>query len=187
MPSRVLSFNTPHTVLQTTYPTSRILTSIPLKVFGCLAFVHNLDPHRSKLDPKYIKSIFLGYSPHQKGYKCYSPTTRKFYHTMDVTFFKHQPYYPKVGIQGEKMPVLTDITETECQLLDSEKDEAAPLETEEIAPAEPEIEEPVPTVPTETALAEPEEAQPRSQDQNWRVYARKRRNQKAVEPITVPM
>jgi len=44
IPSSVLNFNTPHTVLQTTYPTSKILTSIPLKVFGCLAFVHNLDP-----------------------------------------------------------------------------------------------------------------------------------------------
>jgi len=117
MPSSVLNFNTPHAVLQTTYPTNKILTSIPLKVFGCLAFVHNLDPHHSKLDPKSIKSIFLRYSPHQKGYNCYSPTTRKFYHTMDVTFFEHQSCYPKVGIQGEKMPVLTDMTE--FQLLDS--------------------------------------------------------------------
>ena len=67
VPSSVLNFNTPHTVLQTTYPTSKILTSIPLKVFGCSAFVHNLDPHRSKLDPKSIKSIFLGYSSFSKS------------------------------------------------------------------------------------------------------------------------
>ena len=67
VPSSVLNFNTPHTVLQTTYPTNKSLTSIPLKVFGCSYFFHNLDPHRSKLDPNSIKSIFLGYSPHQKG------------------------------------------------------------------------------------------------------------------------
>ena len=64
---------------------------------------------------------------------------------------------------------------------------ATPLETAQTAPAELEIEETASAVPTETASAEPEEAQPRSQDQNWRVYVRKRRNQKAVEPITVPM
>ena len=105
---------------------------------------------------------------------------------MDVTFFEHRPYYPKVGIQGEKMPVLTDMTE--FQLLDLEKDEmAAPLETTETAPAEPEIEETISAVLTEIASAKPEEAQPRSQDQNWRVYVRKRRNQKAVKPIIVSM
>ncbi|RVW48495.1 Retrovirus-related Pol polyprotein from transposon RE1, partial [Vitis vinifera] len=47
------------------------------------------------------KCIFLGYSPNQKGYKCYSPTTKKFYTSMDVTFFKNQPFYPKTAIQGE--------------------------------------------------------------------------------------
>lgn len=56
----------------------------------------------------------------------------------------------------------------------------APLETAETAPAEPEIEEIVSAVPTETASTEPEEAQSRSQDQNWRVYVRKRRNQKVI-------
>nr|KYP62171.1 Retrovirus-related Pol polyprotein from transposon TNT 1-94 [Cajanus cajan] len=101
MPSRILNFNTPYSTLQTSYPTSRILTSIPLKIFECLAFIHNLNPHRNKLDPKSIKCIFLGYSPHQKGYKCYSPHTRKLYHTMDVIFFENQPYYPKVSIHGE--------------------------------------------------------------------------------------
>lgn len=98
MPSRVLNFNTPHSTLQAFYQTSKILTSIPLKVFGCSVFVHNLDPHRSKLDPKSLKFIFLGYSPNQKGYKCNSPSNRKLYHTMDVTFFEHQPYYSKNGI-----------------------------------------------------------------------------------------
>ena len=57
----------------------------------------------------------------------------------------------------------------------------------ETAPTEPDIEETISAVPTETASAESEETQPRSQDQNWRVNVRKRRNQKAVEPITVPM
>lgn len=37
----------------------------------------------------------------QKGYKCYSPISKKFYYSMDVTFFEKQPYYSKTNIQGE--------------------------------------------------------------------------------------
>ena len=102
MSSYILDFKIPFSTLQTFFPTNKIFSSIPLKIFRCSAFVHNLNPHRSKLDPKPIKCIFVGYSPHQKGYRCYSPHTKKFYHTRDVTFFENQHYYPKVGIQGEQ-------------------------------------------------------------------------------------
>ena len=79
----------------------KIISSTPVKVFGCTTFVHIYKSQRSKLDPTATKCIFLGYSPNQKGYKCYSPTTKKFYTSMDVTFFKNQPFYPKTAIQGE--------------------------------------------------------------------------------------
>ncbi|RVX16235.1 Retrovirus-related Pol polyprotein from transposon TNT 1-94 [Vitis vinifera] len=46
---------------------------------------------------------FLGYSPTQKGYKCYSPTNKRFYTTMDVSFFEHVFFYPKSHVQGESM------------------------------------------------------------------------------------
>ena len=42
--------------------------SIPLKVFGCVSFVYNLNPSRDKLDPCAHKCIFLNYSRTQKGY-----------------------------------------------------------------------------------------------------------------------
>lgn len=103
MPSRVLNFNTPHSTHQSFYPSSQILTTIQPKIFGCQAFIHNHRHQYSKLDPKSIKCIFLGYSPHQKGCRCYSPSTEKFYHTMDVNFFENQPYYPKLAIQGERI------------------------------------------------------------------------------------
>ena len=54
-----------------------------------------------KLSPKADKCIFLGYSPSQKGYKCYCPTTRKTIVSQDTTFYEHEPYYPKLPIQGE--------------------------------------------------------------------------------------
>ena len=76
-----------------------------------ISFLHN----RSKLDPMAIKCIFIGYSSNQKGYKCYSPITRHFYNSMDVTFFEQEPFYTKTNIQGgnfSKEYQLWDITPT---------------------------------------------------------------------------
>lgn len=114
MPSRILQFKSPYDTLLHTFPTTRVLTTLPFKVFGCSAFVHVHAQHRSKLDPKALKCIFVGYSSNQKGYKCYSPVTRSFYNSMDVTFFEHQPFYSKVDIQGENFT-------QEYQLWDIEK------------------------------------------------------------------
>ena len=43
----------------------------------------------------------MGYSPTQKGYQCYSPITKKFYYSLNVTFFEEKPYFTKTIIQGE--------------------------------------------------------------------------------------
>lgn len=101
MPSRVLHLQTPYIRLLETYPHIRLLTDIPIKILGCAAIVHIHHHLCSKLDPRTIKCIFLGYSSTQKGYKCYSPMPQKFYHSIYVTFFENQSYYPKLGIQGE--------------------------------------------------------------------------------------
>ena len=71
MPSQILKFQTPLQVLLQHFPTTRILSTIPLKVFGCSIFVHIHSYDHGKLDPRSIKCMFLGYSPNQKGYKCY--------------------------------------------------------------------------------------------------------------------
>ena len=104
MPSRVLTFQSPRQLFLKQFPHTRVASSdLPLKVFGCTTFVHVYPQNRSKFAPRANKCIFLGYSPNQKGYKCYSPTNKRFYTTMDVSFFEHVFFYPKFHVQGESM------------------------------------------------------------------------------------
>ncbi|RVW88342.1 Retrovirus-related Pol polyprotein from transposon TNT 1-94 [Vitis vinifera] len=129
MPSRVLKFQTPCQTLLKSFPTTRLISTVLPKIFGCSVFVHINQQHRSKLDPRSLKCIFLGYSSNQKGYKCYSPVTRKFYNSMDVTFFETQPYYPKNDIQGEN-------STQEYQFWDLESFSESPITTENHIPPE---------------------------------------------------
>lgn len=101
LPTRVLNFKIPFKFFLQYYPQTRSIGSLPLKVFGCKSFVHVHNHNRSKLDPRALPCIFLGYSATQKGYRCYSPEKRKYFVTMDVTFFENQPFYKKNSLQGE--------------------------------------------------------------------------------------
>ena len=96
-PSRVLKFQTPHMLLKKKFPTVKFLANLPLILFGSTCFVHNLAPNRSKLDPRSIRCMFLGYSSTQKGYKCYFPQQRKVYICQDFIFLEQVPFYPLVG------------------------------------------------------------------------------------------
>jgi hypothetical protein len=73
MPSRVLNFKTPVECLTDTNS-----FVVPPKVFGCTCFVHDYRNSIGKLDLRAIKCIFVGYSPTQKGYHCWSPSEKKF-------------------------------------------------------------------------------------------------------------
>ena len=53
------------------------------------------------MDPRATKCVFLGFSPTQKGFKCYDPSSGKFYVSMDVTFFEDKPFFDKTSLQGE--------------------------------------------------------------------------------------
>ncbi|RVW24173.1 Retrovirus-related Pol polyprotein from transposon TNT 1-94 [Vitis vinifera] len=83
------------------FPHSRLSAHLPLRVFGSTVFVHAHAPKQNKLDPRALKCVFLGYSSTQKGYKSYDPISQKLYVNLDVTFFKHTPYY---SLQGESIP-----------------------------------------------------------------------------------
>lgn len=97
LPSKPLGFKTPLDLLCQSFPKTVFPNSISPKIFGCVVYVHNHNPSRTKLDPKAIKCIFIRYSPSQKGYKCYCANTRKIFVTLDATFYEDLSFYQSSG------------------------------------------------------------------------------------------
>ena len=89
MPSSILHDQISHSLLFPTQP----LYFLPPHVFGCTCFVHTLKPGQDKLSAKTTKCIFLGYSRLQKGYRCYSPDTHRYFLSANVTFFEDSPFF----------------------------------------------------------------------------------------------
>ncbi|KAF7808226.1 sacsin isoform X2 [Senna tora] len=117
LPSKVLNFSTPYKVFTSYFPQYRALSNLSPKIFGCTAYVHNQSFHmHSKLDPKASKCIFIGYSAHQKGYKCFCPNRNKVFTSMDVTFLEDTPYYDKTDIQGEIEPSISELEYQFCHV-----------------------------------------------------------------------
>ncbi|RVW32653.1 putative mitochondrial protein [Vitis vinifera] len=57
---------------------------------------------RDKLSAKAMKCLFLGYSRLQKGYRCYSLETHRYFISSDVTFFEDSPFF---STTSESLPV----------------------------------------------------------------------------------
>ncbi|KAM1789243.1 hypothetical protein ACFX11_039423 [Malus domestica] len=149
MPSKVLNFLIPLQVLATFVPLPSVLV-LPLRVFGCVAFVHLHKNQRTKLDPCAIRCIFMGYEIHQKGYRCYHPSSRRMYTTMDVTFSEFEMYYSSASsnppLQGKtlhdkqvwtmatttdlSLPLAELVAESAMAMLPAQPTEAASLPTE---------------------------------------------------------
>ena len=66
---------------------------VPPKLFGSTCFVRDHRPSTGKLDPRAVKCVFLGYSSSQQGYKCWSPSAKRMFVSMDVTFRESEPFY----------------------------------------------------------------------------------------------
>ena len=66
---------------------------VPPKLFGSTCFVRDHRPSVGKLDPRAVKCIFLGYSSGQQGYKCWCPSEKRKFVSMDVTFRESEPFY----------------------------------------------------------------------------------------------
>jgi transposase InsO family protein len=103
MPSLVLDGVSPHSLL---YPSTPPFP-LPLKVFGCICYVHNLGPGYDKLDPRATKCVFLGYSTTQKGYRCYSPVSRHYLTPQTYPFVlstQNYEVFPWKSIWHSKVP-----------------------------------------------------------------------------------
>ena len=88
IPFSVLNWVIP---FQTLFPHKSLFPLEP-QVFGCTCFVRDVCPHVSKLDPKSLKCIFLGYSRVQKGYRCYCPSLRRYQVSVNVTFLENTSF-----------------------------------------------------------------------------------------------
>jgi hypothetical protein len=64
------------------------------KVFGSLCYSTSLHSHRTKLDAKARKSVFLGYSVGFKGFVLLDIHTREIHISRHVSFYQHILPYP---------------------------------------------------------------------------------------------
>ena len=92
MSSSVLYDQIPHSIIFPNQP----LFCLPPCVFGCVCFVHILSPGQDKLSAKATKCVFLGHSRLQRGYRCYSIITNRYFISAAVTFFKDSSFFSTV-------------------------------------------------------------------------------------------
>ncbi|KAL0387483.1 UNVERIFIED_CONTAM: Retrovirus-related Pol polyprotein from transposon TNT 1-94 [Sesamum radiatum] len=87
LPTPVLVWKSPYEVLY-----GRVASYDHMKTFGCLCFVSNTHPHKSKFDKRAMKCIFLGYVLGQKGLKVYDLESHSVFTSRDVVF--HENIFP---------------------------------------------------------------------------------------------
>ncbi|XP_073112311.1 uncharacterized protein [Elaeis guineensis] len=90
---------------RSTYPNSGRRSKTMFEVFGCVCFLRDHRPSVGKLDARALKCIFVGYSATQKGYKCWCPTERKMFISIDVTFRESEPFY--ISSVSSSSPVIS--------------------------------------------------------------------------------
>uniref|UniRef100_A0A803M0T0 Retroviral polymerase SH3-like domain-containing protein n=1 Tax=Chenopodium quinoa TaxID=63459 RepID=A0A803M0T0_CHEQI len=83
LPTKPLNYDTPLDTLgsHVSIPSSH---SLPPRVFGCIVYVHLQKRVRTKLEPRAVKCVFIGYGVNQKGYRCYDPIQDRVYTTLDL-------------------------------------------------------------------------------------------------------
>ncbi|KAK4381522.1 Retrovirus-related Pol polyprotein from transposon RE1 [Sesamum angolense] len=87
LPSPILNWKSPYEILHHKSPSYQFL-----RAFGCLCFSTNVQPHKTKFEPRATKCVFIGYAQGQKGYKLYDLEHHSVFVSRDVTF--HENYFP---------------------------------------------------------------------------------------------
>ena len=86
LPSQTLAFTSPIDRLHAAFPGISLRT-------GCTTYVHDSSGSQTKLDARALRCVFVGYSSLQKGYKCYHPSSRRFFVSANVTFAEYEPFF----------------------------------------------------------------------------------------------
>ncbi|RVX16304.1 Retrovirus-related Pol polyprotein from transposon RE1 [Vitis vinifera] len=89
MPTVVLKGDIPYKVR---HP-QKSLFPIEPRIFGCTCYVRDTRPSVTKLDPKALKCVFLGYLRLQKGYRCFSTDLNKYLVSMDIVFSEDTSFF----------------------------------------------------------------------------------------------
>lgn len=63
VPNKVLDDKAPHEALYGEEPKLNMI-----KIFGCLCYLSNVNPHKIKLDQRANKAVFIRYKQGMKGY-----------------------------------------------------------------------------------------------------------------------
>ncbi|KAK0595622.1 hypothetical protein LWI29_008434 [Acer saccharum] len=112
-PSSFLNFRRPLDALSDHCTLPSVVLLAPW-IFGCVVYVP-LHPHqRTKLDSCALRCVFVGYGINQKGYKCYDPSSKRFYVSMDVIFHEKELFYrppTDLSLQGENQEEVINLEE----------------------------------------------------------------------------
>jgi hypothetical protein len=84
VPSPLLHHKSPYQLLHESIPDTSVF-----KVFGSLCYASTLLSHRTKLDSRARKSVFLGYKSGYKGFVLYDLNTKEIFISRHVTFHEH--------------------------------------------------------------------------------------------------
>ncbi|KAL0417021.1 UNVERIFIED_CONTAM: Retrovirus-related Pol polyprotein from transposon RE1 [Sesamum latifolium] len=98
LPTPLLHWKSPFEVLHQKPP-----DYTHLKVFGCLCFASNNNPHKGKFDQRASKCVFLGYSSYKKAYRVMDLDTNSLFDSRDVVF--HETAYPFQSTPPETDPI----------------------------------------------------------------------------------
>ncbi|SGY60597.1 BQ5605_C007g04454 [Microbotryum silenes-dioicae] len=102
----------PHSANSGTTPHTRWYSSKPsaghLRVFGCRAWKAATTEPRSKLDPRGIPLVFVGYDLESKVYRLLDPNTRQVFKSCSVTFFEDDFPARATGIRAPPLPAAGD-------------------------------------------------------------------------------
>ena len=111
MSSSVLHDQIPYSIIFPNQP----LFCLPLRVFGYVCFVHILTHRQNKLSAKATKCVFLSYSLLQRGYRCYSLNTHRYFGSIDVTIFENSSMFPTTHTSCSdeiSLPLLCPVQDT---------------------------------------------------------------------------